>query len=117
MDPSPDARFEYLVGQIREAIEHTLLAREPAARGVERHLVGPEERFERVHAGAGVPWSHPTDGPGTAARDQRGGPTPMIAGSVIEGSNSGFQSASLAVWGLPSISALWIAVIGRQKFQ
>jgi hypothetical protein len=27
----PDAGLEYLVGQIREAMEHTLLAREPPA--------------------------------------------------------------------------------------
>src|SRR3954468_14671142 len=50
VDPSPDACFEYLVGQGGEAMEDALLAREPAARGIERHLVGPEERLERVHA-------------------------------------------------------------------
>src|SRR6476660_3322758 len=54
VNPCPDACLDYLVGQIREAMEHTLLAREPAARGIERHIVGPEERLERVHAGAGV---------------------------------------------------------------
>src|SRR5512133_2338530 len=46
-----------------------------------------------------------------------GGPTPMIAGSVTEGSNSGFHVASWSVAALPSISAFRIAVIGRQKFQ
>src|SRR4029453_19306673 len=54
VDPRPDTCLKDLVGQVREAMENTLLAWESAARGVERHLVPAEERLQRVHAGTRV---------------------------------------------------------------
>ena len=43
MDPCPDARFDDLVGHVGEAAERPLLAREPAARRIERHVVVPKK--------------------------------------------------------------------------
>src|SRR5919202_571623 len=35
----------------------------------------------------------------------------------VDGSNNGFHAGSASVAGFPSLSASWIASIGRQKFQ
>src|SRR5262249_50510720 len=47
----------------------------------------------------------------------KGGVTSGVPVVAVDGSNSGFQSGSATVPGLPSVSASWMAVIGRHELQ
>src|SRR5262249_48823289 len=54
VDTRPDACFNHLVREVREAREAPLLAWEPGAGGIERHLVRTEEGCQRRHAGTRI---------------------------------------------------------------
>ena len=47
----------------------------------------------------------------------KGGVASGVPFWTVDGSNSGSQPGSASVFGLPSLAASRIAVIGRQKFQ